>query len=551
MEVRAPLMGHGAPGGRTSRGVLLAAAAGLACVACLAVVTRGTSATALYLPDGVYPEKDLPFSKALEAHYTNAKRVGDVKARGALEEYFGAENMHEAEEHAANMKRAGKKHGSKLDNYFDSLGKKYHAQYLEEKAMRKASHPGQLKHKESVMAKDEAVIDAKVAEEKADIPVAAIKRKLPPAADSNKFDADESPQFIAEHKAKLAHSKARAEHATHVAARIESKQLAHSKATTHATHVAARIESKQLAHSKATTHATHVAARIESKQEDRAERKADRAAFTAAKEAAKKSAVHNTVHKVRHGTDSHPAVVLPEAGPRKVRTGTANTLQAKAATALAPAGGKVQVGFYFESMCPGCKYYTSNVLSSLLQKPEFTSIVDFKMYPYGNGKLSGSTIECQHGEPECRGNTILACMQELYPIKQDSADPNFVKTFVCMEAKDGNPEEHIAECADSNGISHADIMTCADGDLGAKLALEAAQATEALDPPHQYAPWLVMNGEPMMDDAYELQDKACEAFQGEAPSLCAASALKVVDTKMLAEKRAGAFTVCAKTAGVV
>mmetsp|Transcript_55630 Transcript_55630/g.132102 ORF Transcript_55630/g.132102 Transcript_55630/m.132102 type:complete len:510 (+) Transcript_55630:37-1566(+) len=509
MEVRAPLMGHGAPGGRTSRGVLLAAAAGLACVACLAVVTRGTSATALYLPDGVYPEKALPFSKALEAHYTNAKRVGDVKARGALEEYFGAENMHEAEEHAANMKRAGKKHGSKLDNYFDSLGKKYHAQYLEEKAMRKASHPGQLKHKESVMAKDEAVIDAKVAEEKADIPVAAIKRKLPPAADSNKFDADESPQFIAEHKAKLAHSKARAEHATHVAARIESKQ------------------------------------------EDRAERKADRAAFTAAKEAAKKSAVHNTVHKVRHGTDSHPAVVLPEAGPRKVRTGTANTLQAKAATALAPAGGKVQVGFYFESMCPGCKYYTSNVLSSLLQKPEFTSIVDFKMYPYGNGKLSGSTIECQHGEPECRGNTILACMQELYPIKQDSADPNFVKTFVCMEAKDGNPEEHIAECADSNGISHADIMTCADGDLGAKLALEAAQATEALDPPHQYAPWLVMNGEPMMDDAYELQDKACEAFQGEAPSLCAASALKVVDTKMLAEKRAGAFTVCAKTAGVV
>lgn len=80
------------------------------------------------------------------------------------------------------------------------------------------------------------------------------------------------------------------------------------------------------------------------------------------------------------------------------------------------AGDKVKIGFYMESMCPGCKYYTKNVLGKLMEKPDFVSMVDFKLYPYGNGRLAGDSIQCQHGAPECEGNTILACMQELYPI---------------------------------------------------------------------------------------------------------------------------------------
>jgi hypothetical protein len=51
-------------------------------------------------------------------------------------------------------------------------------------------------------------------------------------------------------------------------------------------------------------------------------------------------------------------------------------------------GEKVKVGFYMESMCPGCKYYTKNVLGKLMDKPEFRSMVDFKLYPYGNGRYA-------------------------------------------------------------------------------------------------------------------------------------------------------------------
>ena len=32
----------------------------------------------------------------------------------------------------------------------------------------------------------------------------------------------------------------------------------------------------------------------------------------------------------------------------------------------------------------------------------------------GNGQLAGDSISCQHGEKECEGNTILACMQVLF-----------------------------------------------------------------------------------------------------------------------------------------
>jgi hypothetical protein len=58
------------------------------------------------------------------------------------------------------------------------------------------------------------------------------------------------------------------------------------------------------------------------------------------------------------------------------------------------------------------------------------------------------------------------------------------------------------------------VQQCASGPEGAQLALEAAKATEALNPPHEYAPWLTLNGKPLRDRAYDLKVPAAPRQSG-------------------------------------
>jgi len=196
-----------------------------------------------------------------------------------------------------------------------------------------------------------------------------------------------------------------------------------------------------------------------------------------------------------------------------VQTKPADQSPAKTAHVTQLVGSKVKVEFYMESMCPGCKYFTTNVLSDLISKPGFLDMVDLKVYPYGNGKLTGTSIQCQHGSDECAGNKIIACMQSLYPVT--SVSKGFMPAFTCLERSNGVPEVEAESCATSNGLDYAKVKQCANGPEGDQLALEAAQATESLSPPHEYAPWLTMNGEPLRDRAYDLKDEVCKAYSGE------------------------------------
>jgi len=238
-----------------------------------------------------------------------------------------------------------------------------------------------------------------------------------------------------------------------------------------------------------------------------------------------------------------------EEEPKQAKEAAAAPVAPKKKSSLAITGDKVKVGFYMESMCPGCKYFTTHVLSTLLVDNDFNKMVDFQLYPYGNGQLTGTQIDCQHGAPECEGNQILACLQHHHPITD--SDAGFVPTFVCMEGKDGLPKDEFKDCADANGLDTAaqeTILACAAGDEGQKLALEAAVATESLNPPHEYAPWVTLNGKPLRDDAYELQEQVCGAYKGSAPAaVCSTSELKSIQQSL---HNIG-FSICPKDAGVV
>jgi hypothetical protein len=45
---------------------------------------------------------------------------------------------------------------------------------------------------------------------------------------------------------------------------------------------------------------------------------------------------------------------------------------------------------------------------------------------------------------------------------------------------------------------------CATGDLGKYLVNAAADATQALSPPHKFIPWVTVDGEPLAEGAHPL-----------------------------------------------
>ncbi|XP_044076170.1 gamma-interferon-inducible lysosomal thiol reductase isoform X2 [Siniperca chuatsi] len=151
----------------------------------------------------------------------------------------------------------------------------------------------------------------------------------------------------------------------------------------------------------------------------------------------------------------------------------------------------IQVGLYYESLCPGCRLFLSNILFPTWVL--LNDIMSVTLVPYGNAQEKPVnqtySYECQHGEQECLGN-MIECV-ELYG---------------------------------SSELTWDNIMSCVKGDQGKQLMHQNALKTNALNPPHQYVPWVTINGEHTED----LQDKAmsslftlvCSMYKGPKPAAC-------------------------------
>ncbi|XP_043576634.1 gamma-interferon-inducible lysosomal thiol reductase-like [Chiloscyllium plagiosum] len=69
------------------------------------------------------------------------------------------------------------------------------------------------------------------------------------------------------------------------------------------------------------------------------------------------------------------------------------------------------------------------------------------------------------------------------------------------------------------------IENCVNGDLGNKLMHHNAELTRALNPPHDYVPWILVNGkhtEDLEDEAMNsLFNLICNTYSGVKPKACA------------------------------
>lgn len=117
-------------------------------------------------------------------------------------------------------------------------------------------------------------------------------------------------------------------------------------------------------------------------------------------------------------------------------------------------------------------------------------------------------------------------MIEACAIKYHNATSDWFPFVNCIENSTEAPGDVAAGCAKQVGWTDYDssIMTCVKGPEGNALMHQIALATKNLEPPHQWTPWVVVNGKPLTQGQLQqsLIHVVCNAYQGTKPPGCTA-----------------------------
>ncbi|XP_004294783.1 PREDICTED: gamma-interferon-inducible lysosomal thiol reductase isoform X1 [Fragaria vesca subsp. vesca] len=189
-----------------------------------------------------------------------------------------------------------------------------------------------------------------------------------------------------------------------------------------------------------------------------------------------------------------------------------HTCSASARSFMPLESGKVSLALYYESLCPYSANFVVNYLVKLFED-DLISIVDLKLVPWGNAKLRGNdTFVCQHGPSECLLNTVEACAIKTWPALNDHFPFIYCVESLAYEGKYPQWES----CYEKLGLNSTPIAECYNSGTGKELELQYAAETDALQPPHQYVPWVVVDGQPLYEDYENFLSYVCNAYNGTA-----------------------------------
>ncbi|KAK7387268.1 hypothetical protein VNO78_27926 [Psophocarpus tetragonolobus] len=178
---------------------------------------------------------------------------------------------------------------------------------------------------------------------------------------------------------------------------------------------------------------------------------------------------------------------------------------------------KVSLELYYESLCPFSANFIVNYLPKIFS-PDLISLVHLKLVPWGNAKLrTNATFDCQHGPYECLLNTVEACAIDTWPELN-----NHFPFIYCIEdlALQGRRTQWES-CFQKLHLDSKPINQCYNSEHGKQLDLQFAAETNALDPPHKYVPWVVVDGEPLYEDYENFLSYICKAYKGtDLPQSC-------------------------------
>jgi len=212
--------------------------------------------------------------------------------------------------------------------------------------------------------------------------------------------------------------------------------------------------------------------------------------------------------------------------------------------AVVLAQAPVKVDLYSESYCPGCQSYTTDELNDAVNCAAANGIMSLRIFPYGNAHETQNadgtwSFTCQHGVSECVGNMYEGCAIEHNGNNMEAGMiPSFWKYYYCSTASGNAGVASVAQnCASTSGLDWNTIETCAttsnpsqgSKDDGNPEMHTLAVTTDNLVPPHQWTPWVVLNGTPLnqaqLDES--LLKMVCNAYTGTKPSCCNNAGIKV------------------------
>jgi len=154
----------------------------------------------------------------------------------------------------------------------------------------------------------------------------------------------------------------------------------------------------------------------------------------------------------------------------------------------------VKINLYYESLCPYCRNFIVSQLGPTFTK--FKKYLDVELNPYGNARMRPNPYKkgqyifnCQHGEPECRGSIMEACIIDKLPTNHSP-----VPVVYCIE-KSSNPSSPyvVQQCLKQKGVTSPtfeEVQRCANGPEGNAIFAKMGKQT----PPHGGVPFVIVNG---------------------------------------------------------
>lgn len=177
---------------------------------------------------------------------------------------------------------------------------------------------------------------------------------------------------------------------------------------------------------------------------------------------------------------------------------------------VAAGNGKVRMELYYESLCPDSFQFMVDSLARVF-KDGLLDAADLTLVPYGNAKVDAhGAITCQHGPEECLLNTVEACAIDAWP--DVKVHLGFIYCVSDLVLK--NKHREWESCFQKQGLDPKPVTECYKGERGHNLSLEYGRQTAELVPPHQFVPWVVVDGKPLYNDYGNFKAYICKAYKG-------------------------------------